>query len=178
MKEDNGVAPADEIARAAAALIQPALFEPHVRRLLDEVYEKLMDTVQDYLVENAGYNIAARIDTAERAEREMRTELAAIDEALGRRWSDPESRCDLIRLLLTRHTDGQDTRRLDWLDKVNQRTNARNGNRYGWRYDINHNRAALTDCNAPYRAVRQAIDDAMIVASAPTPGLHEEGRDG
>ena len=54
----------------------------------------------------------------------------------------------------------EDSARLNWLDEVNQRTNDRNGTRYGWRFDINHNRAALTDHNRPVLTVREAIDDA------------------
>jgi hypothetical protein len=57
-----------------------------------------------------------------------------------------------------------DTRRLNWLDEVNQRTNQRTGTVYGWRFDINHNRAALTDHNLPAVMVRQAIDEAMKVS--------------
>jgi hypothetical protein len=53
-----------------------------------------------------------------------------------------------------------DKERLDWLDRVNENTNERNGTNYGWRYDINHNRAALTDCNLPALSIRAAIDAA------------------
>lgn len=56
-----------------------------------------------------------------------------------------------------------DKARLDWLDQVNAGTNERNGTRYGWRYDINHNRAALTDHNYPPLSVREAIDAARAV---------------
>jgi hypothetical protein len=54
-----------------------------------------------------------------------------------------------------------DTSRLNWLDEVNRRANERNGTVYGWRFDINHNRAALTDHNLPALTIRQAIDEAM-----------------
>jgi len=52
----------------------------------------------------------------------------------------------------------EDTARLDWLDQVNTRTNDRVGTSYGWKFDINHNRAALTDHNLPALHVRAAID--------------------
>lgn len=52
----------------------------------------------------------------------------------------------------------EDRARLDWLDQVNANSNSRNGTTYGWRYDINHNRAALTDCNYPALSIREAID--------------------
>jgi hypothetical protein len=54
-----------------------------------------------------------------------------------------------------------DAARLDWLDAVNAKTNAGNGTTYGWKFDINHNRAALTDHNWPALKVREAIDAAM-----------------
>lgn len=54
----------------------------------------------------------------------------------------------------------EDAARLNWLDDVNSRTNERNGTKYGWRFDINHNRAALTDHNYPALPVREAIDAA------------------
>ncbi|QEH81155.1 hypothetical protein EIK56_24955 [Sphingomonas sp. C8-2] len=56
--------------------------------------------------------------------------------------------------------EAQDSARLDWLDRVNANMNEWNGTRYGWKYDINHNRAALTDHNWPPLSVREAIDQA------------------
>lgn len=57
--------------------------------------------------------------------------------------------------------DAKDTARLNWLDEVNAKTNARYGTKYGWRFDLNHNRAALTDHNTPALPVREAIDAAI-----------------
>jgi hypothetical protein len=68
--------------------------------------------------------------------------------------------------------DGSDTARLDWLDQVNTRTNDRVGTSYGWKFDINHNRAALTDHNLPALHVRAAIDEARL-KSAP---VKQEGK--
>lgn len=56
----------------------------------------------------------------------------------------------------------EDTARLDWLDTVNMRANGWNKTVYGWKFDINHNRAALTDCNLPALTVREAIDAARF----------------
>jgi hypothetical protein len=55
----------------------------------------------------------------------------------------------------------KDQQRLDFLDRVNQSTNERIGSRYGWKFDINHNRAALTDHNHPALTVREALDHAL-----------------
>ena len=63
----------------------------------------------------------------------------------------------------------EDTARLDWLDQANTRTNDRAGTSYGWKFDINHNRAALTDHNLPALHVRAAIDEARF-KSAPVKG--------
>jgi hypothetical protein len=54
----------------------------------------------------------------------------------------------------------EDSKRLDWLDEVNARTNEKHGTVYGWKFDINHNRAALMDHNWPAKSIRAAIDDA------------------
>lgn len=59
----------------------------------------------------------------------------------------------------------KDAERLDWLDATNKRTNERYGTVYGWKFDINHNRAALTDHNWPARSIREAIDAAMPTAA-------------
>lgn len=56
--------------------------------------------------------------------------------------------------------DITDTDRLNWLDSVMVNANARNGTCYGWRFDINHNRAALTNNNIPALNIREAIDAA------------------
>jgi len=68
----------------------------------------------------------------------------------------------------------EDTARLDWLDQVNTQTNDRVGTSYGWKFDINHNRAALTDHNLPALHVRAAIDEARF-KSAP---VKQEGQMG
>lgn len=63
----------------------------------------------------------------------------------------------------------KDTLRLNWLDEVNQRSNKYNGTVYGWRYDINHNRAQLSDHHIPALSVREAIDQAMQKSADPSP---------
>jgi len=60
----------------------------------------------------------------------------------------------------------EDKERLDWLDAVNLRMNERNGSVYGWKYDINHNRASLTDHNLPALTIREAIDCARFPEKA------------
>jgi hypothetical protein len=95
--------------------------------------------------------------------------LAALDAAevadsAGRRVDAMVFRAIALRLenILNELVSAEaDTWRLDWLDAVNKRTNERNGTVYGWRYDINHNRAALTDMHSPALTVREAIDTAM-----------------
>ena len=58
-----------------------------------------------------------------------------------------------------------DAERLDWLDRVNQATNAHYRTRYGWKFDLNCNRASLTDHHLPALTVRDAIDSAMDAKS-------------
>lgn len=75
-------------------------------------------------------------------------------------WAAVRAERDRLRALVAADPVKADTDRLDWLDAVNQRANARNGSKYGWKFDINHNRAALTDFNVPALSVRVAIDSA------------------
>jgi|GEM_PF-2059712 len=67
-----------------------------------------------------------------------------------------------IRRVMAELAEAQkDGERLDWLDEVNRKANERNGTVYGWRFDINHNRAALMDHNWPALSIRAAIDAAI-----------------
>jgi len=75
-------------------------------------------------------------------------------------WANLRAERDRLRAALEADPIRADTERLDWLDRVNTGANARNGTKYGWKFDINHNRAALTDCNMPALSVREAIDSA------------------
>ena len=81
---------------------------------------------------------------------------------------------ELLELRAALSAVAEDTARLDWLDQVNTRTNDRAGTSYGWKFDINHNRAALTDHNLPALHVRAAIDEARF-KSAP---VKQEGKMG
>lgn len=73
-------------------------------------------------------------------------------------WAKVRAERDRLRALVAADPVKADTDRLDWLDAVNQRTNSHYGTKYGWKFDINHNRAALTDMNVPALSVRGAID--------------------
>lgn len=91
-------------------------------------------------------------------------------------WADLRNERDSLRCDLAAATNGEgeaigawreDKARLDWLDGVNAGTNRRNGTRYGWKFDINHNRAALADCHHPPLSVREALDSARFPDLAP-----------
>lgn len=64
------------------------------------------------------------------------------------------------------YTLPEDTKRLDWLDAQNKRLNEYHGTSYGWKFDANFQRNAmsLNDSNYPVMNVRQAIDEAMRAA--------------
>lgn len=55
-----------------------AAVEPHVRKATDDIYERVMETVQDYLRDNAEWNIRTQIDTAEREARTLRAKNAEL----------------------------------------------------------------------------------------------------
>ena len=93
----------------------------------------------------------------------------------GQTWHDiDEIAANALSAAKTDRDGAEDTARLDWLDQVNTRTNDRVGTSYGWKFDINHNRAALTDHNLPALHVRAAIDEARL-KSAP---VKQEGQMG
>jgi hypothetical protein len=75
-------------------------------------------------------------------------------------WANLRAERDRLKALVAADPVKADTDRLDWLDGVNKRANGRNSSTYGWKFDINHNRAALTDSNIPALSVRAAIDAA------------------
>jgi hypothetical protein len=73
----------DELGAKCAAAITPELFEPAIKKVADELYCTLMESVQDWLCDNVEQNIASRIGNAERWARELRKELYDLDEVLG-----------------------------------------------------------------------------------------------
>ena len=82
-------------------------------------------------------------------------------------WANLRAERDRLRAALEADPIRSDTERLDWLDAVNAKANERNGTSYGWAFDINQNRAALTDHNHPARTIRQAIDVAACRQNKP-----------
>lgn len=75
----------------------------------------------------------------------------------------------ILDLIVKVREGREDAARLDWLDAVNKSANDRNGTGYGWRFDINHNRAALSDHHVPALKVRQAIDEARASSKIEVP---------
>lgn len=80
----------DEIGKRCAESITPALFEPVIKRVTDDLYERLLNSVQDYLCDNTKYNIATRIATAERSAtlayrqaQTLRSRLSALEALAG-----------------------------------------------------------------------------------------------
>lgn len=74
---------ADEIGKQAAQTLDVKDFEPFVREVCDGIYERLLDTVQDYLIENSDLNISGRISYAENRAARLQSELNGVDSALG-----------------------------------------------------------------------------------------------
>lgn len=66
-----------EIGQRCADSIRPDLFKPLVQRVADDIYERLLESVQDYLCDNSEYNIAARIDVAQQQALSDRRKLEA-----------------------------------------------------------------------------------------------------
>lgn len=57
----------DELGKRCAESITADQFEPLIRQAADNFYERMLETIQNYLCDNAEWNIAQRIKTAERS---------------------------------------------------------------------------------------------------------------
>ncbi len=57
--------PWEDVSADVCGAIQSAV-QPLLKKAVDDIYGGLLDTTQDYLTENLAFNIASRIDTAER----------------------------------------------------------------------------------------------------------------
>lgn len=62
---------ADDVTGAIEKAVQPLL-----KKAVDDIYGGLLDATQDYLRDNVAFNIASRIDVAERQALSDRQELA------------------------------------------------------------------------------------------------------
>lgn len=60
---------ATEVTEAVAAVI-----EPQVRKAADDLYARMMETVQDYLADNLRFNLSSRLESAERENARLRKE--------------------------------------------------------------------------------------------------------
>lgn len=80
--------------------------QPMVRRHVDDVYNAILDSVLDYLIDNAQFNIGQKIATAQRGEKEALAKAAALEaektdllealqEIMNERWS-PAGRSERV----------------------------------------------------------------------------------
>lgn len=76
-------------------------------------------------------------------------------------WTEDDEKQRRVRAREVLPNEVTDSQMLDFLDEMNKQKNERNGSRYGWRLEENHNRIALTDSNFPALSVRDAIKAAM-----------------
>lgn len=69
--------PWEDVSADVCSAIQAAV-QPLLKKAVDDIYGGLLDTTQDYLTENLAFNIASRIDTAEREARNTRYALSDL----------------------------------------------------------------------------------------------------
>lgn len=69
--------PWEDVASDVTDAIEKAV-QPLLKKAVDEVYAGLLETTQDYLKDNLAFNIASRIDAAEREAASDRQALAEI----------------------------------------------------------------------------------------------------
>lgn len=77
---------ATEATEAVAAVI-----EPQVRKAADDLYARMMESVQDYLADNLRFNLSSRLETAEREGARLRKEC----------WDVRNQRIALVEALKT-----------------------------------------------------------------------------
>ena len=68
---------ADDVTGAIEKAVQPLL-----KKAVDDIYSGLLDATQDYLKDNLAFNIASRIDAAEREAANDRQRAAVLTAAL------------------------------------------------------------------------------------------------
>lgn len=79
-----------DLAEGAAKKLDPKLFEPFIRKAADDIYGRLLDMVQDYLVDNAAFNLGSKLMSLTSENERQRAELYAVDKALHRQiWMAP-----------------------------------------------------------------------------------------
>lgn len=70
--------PWEDIAEDVTGAIEKAV-QPLLKKAVDDIYAGLLDTTQDYLTENLAFNIASRIDCAEREAATARARIAQLE---------------------------------------------------------------------------------------------------
>lgn len=92
----------DERVKLLVEAVKPSAFEPILREAADNIYEKLLYTVQDYLRENAEFNLQADIDSLRAHNRHVEAHLQQLCDALGVGRFDVQGQLDCIKSLQAR----------------------------------------------------------------------------
>jgi hypothetical protein len=92
----------EEKVAAAVATLNPQAFEPFIKRASDDFYESLLETVQNYLRENAEWNIRGEIDNARACAKHYEDALDEISDLLGVSRYSQEARVGRISVLIER----------------------------------------------------------------------------
>jgi hypothetical protein len=85
------------------AEIDARFLEPLIKKAADNFYCQVLDTVDDYLIENLDFNMSSHIRMLERENQRMRTELWEVDKAIGCHSLGHETRINAIKELHDRH---------------------------------------------------------------------------
>lgn len=75
--------PWEDVASDVTDAIEKAV-QPLLKKAVDDIYGGLLDATQDYLKDNLAFNIASRIDTAEREAAQDRQRLRALVDEFAR----------------------------------------------------------------------------------------------
>jgi hypothetical protein len=72
------VSAVEEAVDAAVASVNAAAFEPLIRKAVEGIYEQLLGDVQDYLADNAQFNIKSHISMLQRNNDEQRKSIVRL----------------------------------------------------------------------------------------------------
>ena len=95
----HGAANWDDVADEVLAGVAENI-EPVIKRTADDLYERMLCSVQDYLADNVKSNIASRIDASDRQARHDRERLTKV-EAVNAALYDALNQCQAALAMLT-----------------------------------------------------------------------------
>lgn len=81
------------------ATVEGKVLEPFVKKVVDELYSRTLETAQDYFRDNLDCNLRSELEMLQRENQRMRTELYDVDRLLGSFGLTGHARMEALREL-------------------------------------------------------------------------------